>query len=112
MKKIITIVATIGLVGFAQADDAAERIKELAKHQQGAVKLAGVQDELSADVQDLIEEQTDEEVIQLLEQVEEIMAEVTDELDQHDTGGATIAAETDIIEKIFEAAKQKQSGGT
>ena len=74
--------------------------------------LAGVQDELSADVQDLIEEQTDEKVIQLLEQVEEIMAEVTDELDQHDTGGATIAAETDIIEKIFEAAKQKQGGGT
>lgn len=111
MKEIVTIVAIMGLASFALAEDAAESIKELAKHQQGAVALASVQDELSADVQDLIEEQTDEKVIQLLEQVEEIMAEVTDELDQHDTGGATIAAETDIIEKIFAAAKQKQGGG-
>ncbi|MFP6864989.1 MAG: hypothetical protein VCA35_03530, partial [Roseibacillus sp.] len=65
-------------------------------------------------VQELIDEQTSEKVIQLLEQVEEIMAEVTTSLDQPDTGGGTIAAETEIIEKIYEAAKQRsqQNGGT
>ena len=84
------------------------------KHKEGSQNLAGEQDELSADVQDLIEEQTDEKVIALLEEVEEIMAEVTGSLDETNTGGTTIAAETEIIEKIFEAAKQRaqQNGGT
>jgi hypothetical protein len=85
-----------------------------AKHGEGSQNLAVEQDELSADVVDLIEEQTDEKVIGLLEQVEEIMAEVTDSLDQTNTSGGTIAAETEIIEKIFEAAQQRaqQNGGT
>ena len=84
------------------------------KHKEGSQNLAGEQDELSADVQDLIEEQTDEKVIALLEEVEEIMAEVTGSLDETNTGGTTIAAETEIIEKIFEAAKQRaqKNGGT
>jgi hypothetical protein len=91
-----------------------EQRKALKKHAEGAQELAAEQDELSADVQDLIEEQTSEKVIQLLEQVEEIMAEVTGSLDETNTGGTTIAAETDIIEKIFEAAQQRaqQGGGT
>ena len=84
------------------------------KHREGSQTLAGEQDELAADVQDLIEEQTDEKLIELLEEVEEVMAEVIDSLDETDTGGPTIAAETEIIEKIFEAAKQRseQNGGT
>ena len=88
--------------------------KAAAKHVRGSQKLAGEQDELSADVVELIEEQTSEKVIQLLEQVEEIMAEVTGSLDETDTSGETIAAETEIIEKIFEAAQQRaqQGGGT
>ena len=42
------------------------------------------------------------------------MAEVIDSLDAVKTGGPTIAAETEIIEKIFEAAKQRsqKNGGT
>jgi hypothetical protein len=88
--------------------------KSVAKHKEGSQKLAGEQDELSADVQDLIEEQTNEKVIALLEGVEEIMAEVIGSLDEPNTSGTTIAAETEIIEKIFEAAKQRaqQNGGT
>ena len=88
--------------------------KSIAKHREGSQKLAGEQDELSADVQDLIEEQTNEKVIALLEGVEEIMAEVIGSLDEPNTSGTTIAAETEIIEKIFEAAKQRaqQNGGT
>lgn len=88
--------------------------KAAGKHREGSQNLAGEQDELAADVQDLIEEQTDEKLIALLEEVEEVMAEVIDSLDETNTGGPTIAAETEIIEKIFEAAKQRsqQSGGT
>ena len=88
--------------------------KSIAKHREGSQNLAGEQDELSADVQDLIEEQTNEKVIALLEGVEEIMAEVIGSLDEPNTSGTTIAAETEIIEKIFEAAKQRaqQNGGT
>ena len=100
-------------IEYPKANTEGEK-KAVAKHADGSRKLAEEQDELSADVQDLIEEQTNEKVIQLLEQVEEIMAEVTDSLDETNTGGTTIAAETEIIEKIFEAAKQRaqQSGGT
>lgn len=90
----------------------ADKEAKLAKHKDGSSQLAGDQDELSADVQELIEEQTAENVIKLLEEVEEIMAEVTGSLDESKTGGPTLAAETEIIEKIFEAAKKRQSGGT
>ncbi len=100
-------------ITYPKAETEAQR-KAVAKHEEGSQKLAGEQDELSADVQDLIEEQTNEKVIVLLEEVEGIMAEVTNSLDETNTGGKTIAAETEIIEKIFEAAQQRaqQSGGT
>lgn len=80
----------------------------LAKHREGAAKVADQQDELSADVQQLAIEQTVPKVIELLNQVEEVMDEVTDNLAKPDTGGGTIAAETEIIEKIHAAAKEKQ----
>jgi hypothetical protein len=106
---------TIELPKITYPDPVTEAQKKAAgKHREGSQNLAGEQDELAADVQDLIEEQTDEKLITLLEEVEEVMAEVIDSLDETDTGGPTIAAETEIIEKIFEAAKQRsqQSGGT
>jgi hypothetical protein len=40
--------------------------------------------------------------------VEKIMDEATDQLAAADTGGATLAAQTEIIEKIHAAAKEKQ----
>ncbi len=85
----------------------------LEQHTEGSRKLAIVQDELAADVQELIDLQTVEPVIRLLEEVEAIMAEVTFQLDESKTGGPTIAAETEIIEKIFAAAKKRaqQSNG-
>ena len=84
-----------------------------AKHQEGSTKVADKQDELSADVQQLTIEQTVPQVIELLNDVEKIMDEATDRLAEHDTGGDTIAAQTEIIEKIHAAAKEKkkQSGG-
>jgi hypothetical protein len=82
--------------------------KKLAEHAAGAKQLALEQDELSADVQDLIDEQTDPKVIAVLREIEVAMADATDLLDQKKTDGPTIAVETEIIEKIFEAAKKKK----
>jgi len=83
----------------------------LAKHRQGSLKLADEQDELNADVQQLVLEQTIDKVIKLLEDVEFAMDDATDRLEEHNTGGETIAAQTDVIEKIYEAAKQRQKSG-
>ena len=88
-----------------------EQKKAAAKHEAGSQKLAIEQDELATDVVELIEEQTAEPVIKILEEVEAIMAEVTDDLDTAETGGNTIAAETEIIEKIFDAAKKRAQQG-
>ncbi|GAA5121464.1 hypothetical protein JIN84_00765 [Luteolibacter yonseiensis] len=83
------------------------------KHREGSNKVADKQDELAADVQQLVIEQTVPQVIEMLNEVEKIMDEATDQLAEADTGGNTIAAQTEIIEKIHAAAKekQKQQGG-
>ncbi len=78
-------------------------------HRDASSKLADEQDELSADVQQLVIEQTIPQVIELFEEVEGIMDETTDRLADTDTGGVTIAAQTEIIEKIHAAAKKRQS---
>ena len=78
------------------------------KHREGSEKVAEEQDELSADVQQLTIEETVPQVIELLEEVEKIMDEATDWLMEPDTGGRTIAAQTEIIEKIHAAAKERQ----
>jgi len=83
------------------------------KHHEGSTKVADDQDELSADVQQLTLEQTIPQVIKLFKEVEGIMDEATDWLAEYDTGGRTIAAQTDVVEKIYEATKErkKQQGG-
>ena len=85
----------------------------LAEHRTGSEGLAEEQDQLSADVQQLVIEQTHPKVIELLGQVEDIMDEVVELLAEADTGGKTLAAQTEIIEKIHAAAKerQQQQGG-
>lgn len=88
-----------------KTDDAAAMLK---RHAEGSEKLADEQDELSADVQQLVIEQTVQQVIDLLAEVEGIMDETTDYLVETETGGATIAAQTEVIEKIHQAAKAKQ----
>jgi hypothetical protein len=97
-------------VGYGvQAEPDKNIIQEvIKKHAEGAERVADEQDELSADVQQLVIEQTIPEVIELLSSVEGIMDETTDYLSKPDTGGRTIAAQTEIIEKIHEAAKAKQ----
>ncbi len=111
MKKNILILSLATATLWAEESPpvvtAPDQKEALAKHREGSTKLADDQDLLSADVQDLVDSQTNPKVIQLLSEVETLMAEATDELEQQDTSGETIAIETEIIEKIFEAAKEK-----
>jgi hypothetical protein len=111
--KAPLIITGIWMLCAALAPAAAEEPREdkRAQHQEGAVKVADEQDELSADVQQLVIEQTIPKVIELLNEVEVIMDEATDRLAKADTGGETIAAQTEIIEKIHAAAKEKQQQG-
>lgn len=110
MKTVFAIVPLL-LSGVlpVHADDALPAEDKAAEHKEGSRVLADDQDELSADVQQLVIEQTVQQVIELLEEVEDIMDETTDRLDGADTGGETIAAQTEIIEKIHAAAKARQS---
>jgi hypothetical protein len=82
-------------------------------HREGAAKVAVRQDELAADVQQLTLEQTSPEVVELLNWAEKIMDETTDKLTDANTGVDTMAAQTEVIEKIYDAAKakQKKQGG-
>ena len=104
MKALIPILL---LPVIALAEDA-ELAEKISKFQTGARQLSEKQDELAADVQQLTIEQTAPKVIELFRAVEDAMDEASERLYEHETGGETIAAETDVIEKIFEAAKEKQ----
>jgi hypothetical protein len=109
MKQLIPILL-FPVLAFA---DDAELAENIVKFQTGARDLSDKQDELAADVQQLTIEQTQPKVIELFREVEDAMDEASERLYEHETGGETIAAETDVIEKIFAAAKerQKQSSG-
>lgn len=105
MKACILMIA---MGGIALAAEPLSKEEVSAQHKSGAEKVAEEQDELSADVQQLTIEETVPQVIQLLQEVEHIMDEATDWLMEPDTGGRTIAAQTEIIEKIHAAAKERQ----
>jgi hypothetical protein len=111
MKPSFLIAALWAIIPLAVAAENPGPEELLAQHREGSAKVANEQDELSADVQQLVIEQTAPKVIELLGEVENIMDEATDLLAESDTGGDTIAAQTEIIEKIHAAAKEKQSQG-
>lgn len=108
MRMILQTAALLLLAPVLAVAEEARQSPALAEHRDGANKVADQQDELSADVQQLTIEQTVPKVIELLNEVEKIMDEATDQLAAADTGGSTLAAQTEIIEKIHAAAKEKQ----
>ncbi|MES2982686.1 MAG: hypothetical protein V4727_10260 [Verrucomicrobiota bacterium] len=109
MKAIpIYLLAMLSASALHAEPEKVSKAEILKQHAEGAGKVADEQDELSADVQQLVIEQTLPEVIELLSKVEGIMDETTDYLSEPDTGGRTIAAQTEIIEAIHQAAKAKQ----
>ena len=83
------------------------REQALKNHADSANEVSVEQDELSADVQELIQEETNGKVIKLLSEAELLMVQTTDELSNANTSGSTIAMPTEIIEKIAAAAKEK-----
>ena len=101
---LVALLACSPVIAQAGEESLAPAVK---KHQESSTKLADGQDELSADVQQLTIEQTVPKVIELLSGVEKIMDEATDNLTAYNTGSDTLAAQTEIIEKIYEAAKEK-----
>jgi hypothetical protein len=106
MKTAAILIMSAALACAAEEEE--DLATKISRHQEGSRKLAETQDELAADVQQLIIEQTQPKVIELLEGVNDAMDEASGLLIEHDTGGVTIAAETDVIEKIFAAAKERQ----
>ena len=111
MKTLFSIIPLIPLLCLAQEEQKKDTTQKISEHQTGAVKTSADQDKLAADIQQLKIEQTQEKVIKLLDECEVIMDEATENLLEYNTGGDTIAAQTEVIEKIFEAAKQKQQKG-
>lgn len=74
--------------------------------------LAKQQDELQADLDEIISDQTDEEVIKLLNLCHKAMNDAIDLLDeQHKTDGDTLAAQSDVIEQIFQALLRRMGDG-
>lgn len=106
MKTILPLLLLPALA--LGADDDADLAELISRHQTGARELSDHQDELAADVQQLVIEQTEPTVIELFRSVEDAMDEASERLYEHDTTGVTIAAETDVIEKIYQAAKERQ----
>jgi hypothetical protein len=105
--RLSVLILSAALAASSAADEApAEDLAN--KHLEGSAKVADDQDELAADVQQLVLEQTVQEVIDLLNEARDIMNEATDLLAEGETGGVTIAAQTEIIEKIHAAAKERQ----
>ena len=81
-----------------------------AKHKETASKLAVQQDELQADTSDLILGETNEEVVELLKKCRHARNDAVDLLEVYNTGGQTLAAQSDVIELIYQAAKAKMTG--
>lgn len=113
---LLTALASAGLLATGFADPVkeeakkpteAEKAEALVKHQEGSEKVSIDQDKQTANAQELIDEQTNPKVIELLSQVETLMSKTTDRLEDANTDGDTIAMQTEIIEKIYEAAKAK-----
>lgn len=73
-------------------------------------KVTTEQDELQADAQDLAAGQTDQKIIELIEECQNAMNDAIDNLEKFDTGKGTIAAQTEVIEIIYKAAEQKANG--
>jgi len=108
---MLPIFFCVRLLAMAHAEPESIESK-IAEHLEGASVVADAQDELAADVQQLVIEQTLPEVIRLLKETETLMEEATNRLANGDTGGETMAAQTEIIEKIHAAAKERQESGS
>ncbi len=116
MKKTITAILLASSLIVTAKEPATKSDKKAvekttvdpeATHLEKSDQLSIEQDKQASNVIELIIEQTNPKVVELLMEVEVLMANATDNLEEGNTGIETITTETEIIEKIFEAAKEK-----
>lgn len=94
------------------AEDGPKTVLEPDQKTKTAIRqLTREQDELQADLTDIISDQTDEQVIELLKKCRISMNDSIDLLELNRTGSATLAAQSDVIERIYQAAKKKYGEG-
>lgn len=87
-------------------------VVEIDQKTEAAIRqLSREQDELQADLSDIISDQTEEKVIELLKKCRISMNDSIDLLEINRTDSETLAAQSDVIERIYQAAKQKYEGG-
>lgn len=79
------------------------------EHKTIALELAEQQDELQADTSEIILGETNPKVVELLKKCRVSMNDAIDLLENYDTGGKTLAAQSEVIELIYQAAKTKNS---
>lgn len=89
---------------------AAEQPPPTAEHKDKSEKLAERQDNLQADTSDIILGETNPKVIDLLKRCRNAMNDAVDLLEEYETGGKTTAAQSEVIELIYQAAKEKNTG--
>jgi hypothetical protein len=85
------------------AADPKARIAELNDRTLG---LAKRMDDLSAEAQDLAWNHTNPKLAEFLKEIDNAMLDARDLLEAQKTGGETVAAQQDVLEKIYEAAKK------
>lgn len=79
------------------------------EHKAIALELAEQQDELQADTSEIILGETNPKVVELLKKCRVSMNDAINLLENYDTGGKTLAAQSEVIELIYQAAKTKNS---
>ncbi len=111
LPLLIALTSGVCLAQTAQTPRAEDAPVALSDEQKNKTsKVADDQDELQADVQELAAVQTEQEIIRLMEECRHAMNDAIDELEFFRTGSKTIAAQTEVIEKIYKAAEQKAQG--
>ncbi len=106
---LIALSAPLLLSGGAMAQTA-DGGTVVTQEQQFAAVLKQImleQDELQADLNDIISAQTTQEGSTLFNQCLDAMYESIDYLEEKETGPKTLAAQSDVIERIYQAVKVK-----
>ncbi len=106
---ISSLLALPALSADAQPDTTAPA-QYSEKHKDISTDLAELQDELQADASDLIMDETKKETVELLKKCRKAMNDAIDNLELYNTGGETLAAQSDVIELIYQASKSKMQG--
>ena len=90
----------------AAANVAADPKARIAELEERTLGLAKRMDDLSAEAQDLAWNHTNQKLAEFLKEIDNAMLDARDLLEAQKTGGATVAAQQDVLEKIYEAAKK------